>query len=80
MNTGQPLVGAILFPVGFCLLYLLGFVSGKVIAMWMPIMVFFYMVFEHIERNPVLFWKAATAALGALLLLVLPLQFGMSKS
>jgi formate/nitrite transporter FocA (FNT family) len=23
--TGQPLVGAILFPVGFCMLYLLGF-------------------------------------------------------
>lgn len=25
VNTGQPLVGAILFPVGFCMLYLLGF-------------------------------------------------------
>ena len=25
VNTGQPLAGAILFPVGFCLLYLLGF-------------------------------------------------------
>src|SRR5919206_1866352 len=25
VNTRQPLVGAILFPVGFCLLYLLGF-------------------------------------------------------
>src|SRR5512141_3529126 len=25
VNTGQPLIGAILFPVGFCLLYLLGF-------------------------------------------------------
>ncbi|MEO8351530.1 MAG: formate/nitrite transporter family protein [Chthoniobacteraceae bacterium] len=25
MQTGQPLVGAILFPVGFCLLYLMGF-------------------------------------------------------
>ncbi len=25
INTGQPLAGAILFPVGFCLLYLLGF-------------------------------------------------------
>ena len=25
VQTGQPLVGAILFPVGFCLLYLLGF-------------------------------------------------------
>ena len=25
VNTGQPLVGAILFPVGFCILYLLGF-------------------------------------------------------
>ncbi|MFC4858312.1 formate/nitrite transporter family protein [Actinophytocola glycyrrhizae] len=25
MQTGQPLVGALLFPVGFCLLYLLGF-------------------------------------------------------
>ncbi|KAB2850529.1 MAG: formate/nitrite transporter family protein [Hyphomicrobiaceae bacterium] len=24
-NTGQPLLGALLFPVGFCLLYLLGF-------------------------------------------------------
>lgn len=25
VNTGQPLLGALLFPVGFCLLYLLGF-------------------------------------------------------
>jgi len=25
VNTGQPLAGAILFPVGFCLLYLMGF-------------------------------------------------------
>ena len=25
MQTGQPLVGAVLFPVGFCMLYLLGF-------------------------------------------------------
>jgi len=25
VNTGQPLVGAILFPAGFCILYLLGF-------------------------------------------------------
>src|SRR5580698_6188323 len=24
-NTGQPIVGALLFPVGFCMLYLLGF-------------------------------------------------------
>ncbi|MFV0301379.1 MAG: formate/nitrite transporter family protein [Paracoccus sp. (in: a-proteobacteria)] len=25
VNTGEPLIGALLFPVGFCLLYLLGF-------------------------------------------------------
>jgi formate/nitrite transporter len=25
VNTGQPLAGAVLFPVGFCILYLLGF-------------------------------------------------------
>ena len=25
VNTGQPLVGALLFPVGFSMLYLLGF-------------------------------------------------------
>ncbi|MFE7723839.1 formate/nitrite transporter family protein [Nocardia rhizosphaerihabitans] len=25
VNTGQPLLGAVLFPVGFCMLYLLGF-------------------------------------------------------
>jgi len=25
VNTGEPLLGAILFPVGFCMLYLLGF-------------------------------------------------------
>src|SRR3954466_12908980 len=25
VSTGQPLVGAILFPVGFCMLYLMGF-------------------------------------------------------
>src|SRR6202000_3397119 len=24
-NTGQPIIGALLFPVGFCMLYLLGF-------------------------------------------------------
>jgi formate/nitrite transporter FocA (FNT family) len=30
-------------------------VSGKVIAMWMPIMVFFFMVFEHSIVNMFLF-------------------------
>src|SRR3990170_7322949 len=25
VQTGQPIIGALLFPVGFCLLYLLGF-------------------------------------------------------
>jgi formate/nitrite transporter FocA (FNT family) len=30
-------------------------VTGKVIAMWMPIMVFFYMVFEHSIVNMFLF-------------------------
>src|ERR671916_3260147 len=25
VQTGQPLVGAVLFPVGFCMLYLMGF-------------------------------------------------------
>ena len=25
VNTGQPIIGAILFPVGFCMLYLFGF-------------------------------------------------------
>ena len=25
VNTGQPIIGALLFPVGFCMLYLLGF-------------------------------------------------------
>jgi formate/nitrite transporter FocA (FNT family) len=30
-------------------------VSGKVLAMWMPIMVFFYMVFEHSIVNMFLF-------------------------
>ena len=30
-------------------------VSGKVIAMWMPILVFFYMVFEHSVVNMFLF-------------------------
>ena len=30
-------------------------VSGKVIAMWMPIMLFFYMVFEHSVVNMFLF-------------------------
>ena len=25
VNTGNPLLGAVLFPIGFCLLYLLGF-------------------------------------------------------
>jgi hypothetical protein len=39
-------------------------VSGKVIAMWMPIMLFFYMVFEHSIVNMFLFplgpaaWRA----------------------
>jgi formate/nitrite transporter FocA (FNT family) len=30
-------------------------VSGKVIAMWMPVMLFFYMVFEHSVVNMFLF-------------------------
>src|ERR671936_1734561 len=25
VNTGQPIIGALLFPVGFCMLYLFGF-------------------------------------------------------
>src|SRR5438128_6549620 len=25
INTGQPIIGAVLFPVGFCMLYLFGF-------------------------------------------------------
>jgi len=33
-------------------------VSGKVIAMWMPIMVFFYMTFEHSIVNMFLFPSA----------------------
>ena len=133
VQTGYPIIGAILFPVGFCMLYLLGFdlltgvfvltplalidkrpgvtlagvlknwwlvfvgnfagaftvavlmaivftfgfstepdkvgkviagivgamisttVSGKVIAMWMPIMLFFGMTFEHSVVNMFLF-------------------------
>ena len=30
-------------------------VGGKVLAMWMPIMVFFYMTFEHSVANMFLF-------------------------
>ena len=30
-------------------------VTGKVVAMWMPIMVFFFMVFEHSVVNMFLF-------------------------
>lgn len=106
VQTGEPLAGAVLFPVGFVLLYLLGFdlltgvfmlaplalldkrpgvtwrgvlrnwslvfvgnfagailvaammsttVTGKVIAMWLPIMLFFYMGFEHSIVNMFLF-------------------------
>src|SRR2546421_271224 len=81
VQTGVPIVGAALFPVGFCMLYLFGFdlltgvfvlchwmvsagvvgamistsVSGKVIAMWMPIMLFFFMTFEHSIVNMFLF-------------------------
>jgi formate/nitrite transporter FocA (FNT family) len=33
-------------------------VSGKVIAMWMPIMLFFYMTFEHSVVNMFLFPSA----------------------
>jgi formate/nitrite transporter FocA (FNT family) len=39
-STGQPIVGAILFPVGFCMLYLLGYdlLTGVVVltplALW----------------------------------------------
>jgi len=56
VNTGQFIVGALLFPVGFCTLYFLGFdlLTGvftlcplAVIAMWMPILIFFYLGFEH---------------------------------
>jgi hypothetical protein len=32
-----------------------------------------------IERNPVLFWKAACAALGMLAFVLLLLQFGLLK-
>jgi formate/nitrite transporter FocA (FNT family) len=109
VTTGNALLGAVLFPVGFCMLYLMGFdlltgvfvlcplalidkrpgvtmggvlrnwglvfignfagaltvafmmafiftsVSGKVISMWMPIMLFFFMAFEHSVVNMFLF-------------------------
>src|SRR5205807_1450455 len=81
VQTGQPLLGAVLFPVGYAkygaagmlTLFIRGMlcnwmvstgvvgamistsVSGKVIAMWMPIMVFFYMTFEHSIVNMFLF-------------------------
>ena len=95
VQTGNALLGAVLFPVGFCLLYLMGFdlltgvftlvplalldkrrgvtvrsmlrnwmvstgvvaammstsVSGKVVTMWMPVMLFFYMGFEYSVVN-----------------------------
>lgn len=43
--TGQPLIGAM---ISTC-------VGGKVIAMWMPIMLFFAMTFEHSVVNMFLF-------------------------
>ena len=100
VQTGIPIVGALIFPVGFCILNLLGFdlltgvfalvplalfaagwftvfvkgilcnwmvsvgvvgamlskdVIGKVIAMWMPILIFFGLVFEHAFVNMYLF-------------------------
>ena len=32
VSTGQPIIGAILFPVGFCTLYLLGFALATQVA------------------------------------------------
>src|SRR4029450_3577989 len=39
VQTGNPLIGAMLFPVGFCMLYLLGFdlVTGVVVLSPVPI-------------------------------------------
>ena len=48
VQTGSPLVGAMISTS----------VSGKVIAMWMPIMLFFAMVFEHSVVNMFLFPSA----------------------
>ena len=45
VSTGVPIVGAMISTT----------VSGKVIAMWMPIMLFFFMTFEHSIVNMFLF-------------------------
>src|SRR5690606_34296288 len=49
VQTGQPLAGAVLFPVGFCLLYLLGFdlLTG----------VFTLVPLAWIDRRPGVTWK-----------------------
>src|SRR5437660_1118147 len=52
INTGAPIIGALLFPVGAMISTT---VPGKVIAMWMPIMLFFAMTFEHSIVNMFLF-------------------------
>ena len=50
VNTGQPLVGALLFPVGFCMLYLLGFDLLTGVFTLCPLAV--------MDRRPGATWKA----------------------
>ena len=49
-NTGQPLVGALLFPVGFCMLYLLGFDLLTGVFTLLPLAV--------LDRRPGCTWPA----------------------
>jgi formate/nitrite transporter len=49
VNTGQPLLGAVLFPVGFCMLYLLGFDLLTGVFVLCPLAVF--------DKRPGATWK-----------------------
>jgi len=54
VNTGNPLIGALLFPVGFCMLYLLGFDLLTGVFTLAPLAVF--------DRRPGATWGATLPA------------------
>jgi formate/nitrite transporter FocA (FNT family) len=57
-QTGYPIIGAILAPVGFCMLYLLGFDLLTGVFVLTPLVLIFPLVFEHSVVNRFFFPSA----------------------
>jgi len=72
VNTGNPLIGALLFPVGFCMLYLLGFDLLTGVFTLAPLAVF--------DRRPGATWGNFAGALTVALFMAIIVTFGFTEA